>query len=204
MIPIACGIMKSMTIIDEKELLNKLRDGDQMAFSTVFRTHYQGMCIFAEKYVSEQYAEDIADDVFLKLLESKTLFNDLTHLKAYLYRAVKHSCLDLLKRKAREDQRHAIYTEAHNEFQTNYLAHIMETEAKRILYNALGSLPDQTAQVMKLTYIDGMSNQEAADELNISINTIKTHKQRGLGKLRQILPKENFGLLLFFCFSDLF
>src|SRR5690554_7193401 len=46
-----------------------------------------------------------------------------------------------------------------------YLAQLMKTEALRILYYALDSLPDQTAKVLRLTYLDGMSNQEAADEL---------------------------------------
>lgn len=196
--------MKPHNPIDERELLLRLRDGDISAFSHVFSTYYHGMCLFAEKYVSQQYAEDIADDVFLKLLESKILFNDFIHLKAYLYRAIKHSCLDLLKKKAREDIRHTAYMEMNNEPQASYLVYIMETEAKRILYNALESLPAQTAKVMKLTYLDSMSNQEAADKLDISINTVKTHKQRGVSKLKRILSKENFGFLLLFYFSDLF
>ncbi|OCA76376.1 hypothetical protein BBI01_06700 [Chryseobacterium artocarpi] len=193
--------MKSIMMIDEKELLNRLQNGDQLAFSHVFTTYYSGMCLFAEKYVGTEYAEDITENVFLKLLEAAIPFNDSTHLKAYLYRSVKHSCLDWLKSKTREYTRHSAYIEAYNEPQLSYLTRIMETETIRILYNALESLPDQTAQVMKMTYLDGLSNQKTADELGVSINTVKTHKQRGLGKLRQILPKEHFGILLVFLFS---
>lgn len=184
----------------EQEMLSKFHRKDKAAFGQVFVTYYSGMCLFAEGYVGREYAEDIANDVFLRLYQSDATFQDMSHLKAYLYRAVKHSCFDLLKTHSNAGERQRHFVEEREIAEPAYLSHIMQTEAIRILHQALSGLPEQTAQVIRLTYLEGMSNQEAADELGISINTIKTHKQRGLQKLRQILPKDHFTILLMFFF----
>lgn len=190
--------MEKQIPTDEKELLLRLREGDEAAFGKVFLAYYSGMCMFAERYVGQENAEDVAEDVFLKLLQADYSFNDIRHLKAYLYRSVRHSCLDMLKTTTRANERQMVYAEILNESQSSYLAHIMQSEATRILYQSLEALSPQIAQIIKMTYLDGMTNQEAADELGVSINTVKTQKQRGINKLRQILPKDQFTILSLF------
>lgn len=181
---------------EKHELPGRFYKENKEAFSRLFLNYYPGMRLFAEGYVGEAYAEDIANDVFLRLYQSGQTFQDASHLKAYLYLAVKHACYDLLKTTAHAGERQRVFLNEREGCEPAYLCHIMQTEAVRTLHQALSYLPEQTAEVIRLTYLDGLSNQEAADELGISINTIKTHKQRGLHKLRQMLPKDQFTTLL--------
>ncbi|OJV54241.1 MAG: hypothetical protein BGO31_12890 [Bacteroidetes bacterium 43-16] len=185
---------------DEIEMLFKLQEGDKKAYGQLFLSHYSSLCLFAEPYVGEESAEDVVEDVFLKLLQSDFSFNDSAHLKAFLYRSVKNGCLDLIKTTVRQSERQFAYAHEADEHEPGYVTHIIQTEAIRLLHQAVNSLPSQTAEVLKLTYLEGMSNQEAADELHVSINTIKTQKQRGLSKLRQILPKDQLQVLLLLFF----
>lgn len=193
---------------DQYELLDKLRAGDELAYNRVFFDHYTAVCRFAQYYVSPEQAEDVASDVFLELLQSNRDFQDYRHLTAWLYRAVKHICLDRIKSQKRAWERQHVFAEGYasedNSIENRevYLARIMQTEALRILYFALDSLPEQTASVLRMTYLEGMSNQQAADELRVSINTIKTQKQRGLQKLRKILSRDQFKLLIAFLLSN--
>lgn len=181
---------------DEIEMLIKLQDGDKAAIGQLFISYYSAMCLFASPYVGEENAEDVVEDVFLRLLQFDFSFKDAAHLKAYLYRSVKNACLDYIKSTVRQHERQGVYADELDDFDTDYATQIMQTEAIRILHHALNTLPQQTAAVLKLTYLEGMSNQQAADELQVSINTIKTQKQRGLSKLRQILPKDQLNLLI--------
>lgn len=182
--------------LEEIEMLLKLHERDERAFSQVFNSYYSAMCLFATPYVGKEHAEDVVEDVFLKLLLLDFSFNDTAHLKSYLYRSVKNACLDYIKTTVRQHERQGIYADEMDDFDKDYATKIMQTEAIRILHQAVNTLPQQTAEVLKLTYLEGMSNQEAADELKVSINTIKTQKQRGLSKLRQILPKDQLNLLI--------
>lgn len=181
---------------DETRLLLELRNGDAKAFNQVFLTYYAAVCHFAARWVGVDSAEDIAEEVFLKLWKANVLFDNTDHLKAYLFRSVRHSCLNYIKKNQRYAERNSEYVDIHIQSEDTYLGRIMQTEVILQLYKAIESLPEQTAKVIQLTYLHGLSNQEAADELNVSVNTIKTQKQRGLNKLRSILPKNQFALLL--------
>src|SRR3546814_9765831 len=78
--------MKPLHKIDEKALLLLLREGDKIAFSTIYLQHHAPLCLFAGKLLAdEDEGQDIVDDVFLKLWEKKRRFNDSEHLKAFLY-----------------------------------------------------------------------------------------------------------------------
>lgn len=189
--------MATQPLYDERELLHRLTAGDEQVFSQIFVAYYPAMCQFADQFVNQTAeAEDIVEDVFLKLLEGRNEFNDLSHLKAYLYRSIRHSCLDLIKTSKRSFERNTFFTTEHNEQEDTYLSRITRAEVVLELQQAIAKLPLQAGRVITLTYIEGKSNQEAADEMGLSINTIKAQKQRGLGLLRQIMPKDRLAMLL--------
>lgn len=185
--------------MDEQEFLARLSAGDEKAFSMVFRTYYETMYQFARKFLpSNEEAEDITENTFLKLLEDNTRFNDRTHLKSYLFRAIRHACLNARKTSERAAQREAIFAEWHAENDNDYLAQIAQSEAVFQLRQAVAGLPNQAQRVITLTYLAGLSNQETADELGISLQTVKNQKLRALALLRSRLTADQFSLLIAF------
>ena len=176
------------------DLLPGLQSGDEQAFSKVFLALYPPLCQFAEKFV--QYtsdAEDIVEDIFLKLWDRAVLFNDEEHLKAFLYRSIRNACLNFLKINKRAFDRNSAFIKEQGEYdEATYLSEITRTEIIAELYIAISELPSQARKVIIKTYIEGQSNQEVADELGISINTVKNHKQNGLALLRSKLPGEPY------------
>ena len=176
------------------DLLPGLQSGDEQAFSKIFLALYPPLCQFAEKFV--QYtsdAEDIVEDIFLKLWDRAVLFNDEEHLKAFLYRSIRNACLNFIKINKRAFDRNSAFIKEQGECdEATYLSEITRTEIIAELYIAISELPSQARKVIIKTYIEGQSNQEVADELGISINTVKNHKQNGLALLRSKLPGEPY------------
>ncbi|MCX2454033.1 sigma-70 family RNA polymerase sigma factor [Pedobacter sp. PLR] len=187
-----------MTLEDDfKELEPQaIRLADVSDYSNLFNRYYAGLCGFAEKIIGDNYAEDIVGDVFLKLWEGKYVFCSELHLKAFLYRAVKNGCLNLIKMTGRAEDRHLFYQEEIGGEENTFLLAVTQAEVVRELHLAINDLPPQAGRIIKLTYLDGLSNQEAADHLGLSIQTVKNQKLRGLGILKKRLPGKTLSLLL--------
>ncbi len=82
------------------------------------------------------------------------------------------------------------------EQETTYLAEVMRSEVLMGLHKALEQLPPQAGKIICMTYLEGKTNQETADELNLSIQTVKNQKQRGWGILKGKLPPDNYLTLI--------
>ena len=72
---------------------------------------------------------------------------------------------------------------------------MVEAEVASQIRQALEQLPDGYRKVIYLGYFEGLSNQQAADHLNVSINTVKTQKVRGLRILRDFIKKLPYAFL---------
>ncbi|ETZ22427.1 RNA polymerase sigma-70 factor [Pedobacter sp. V48] len=190
---------KTPSAIDLKALFDKSR----LAYAQLFNLYYAGLCGFAERIIGDGHAEDIVEDVFLKLWEGGTRFESELHLKAFLYRSVKNGCLNLVKMSGRAQNRNQIFYAERVEQETSVLHEITRAEVIRELYLAVDELPPQARRIIKLTYLDGKTNQEAADDMGLSIQTIKNQKMRGLSILKKKLPGDKFTLLILLPYIDL-
>ena len=79
--------------------------------------------------------------------------------------------------------------------EANYLANIIRAEVIMSIHEAIATLPTEKGKIIKMTYLEGKTNKETADELGLSIQTIKNQKLRGLALLKSKLPDEIFSLL---------
>ena len=172
------------------EVLKKLNSRDVNALKDFFVLFYPSLCVFAKKYIVENdVVEDIAQESFLVYWESKKQFDSLDILKGYLYKTVKNKCLNHLKLKGiRNDI-------INNTFDKKELFYefVLEEETYYNLYQAIGKLPPQSQRIIELS-MRGYKNPEIAEELNVSINTIKTLKRNAYKDLR-INVKAHFILL---------
>lgn len=148
-----------------------------------FLQFHDGMVFYAVQYLGgEKDAEDIVQELYVKLWEMEGLdFENGKSLKTYLYRAVRNACLNKLGR--REPLRYSIETiyeevleERFVEFDDNIMTEIM---------SEIDKLPPQTRRVFSAVFLDGKKYQQVADELGISINTVKFLLKNGVKQLRK-------------------
>lgn len=189
-----------MSLTNEKELLSRLQGGDEWAFRQIFDQYYHPLCIFAERLIGNRTdGEDIVEEVLLKLWTGKTAFVSTEHLKAYLFRCIRNAGLNHIKTWKHAAERQYEFSLSQDEAENGYLAEITRAEAHLQLHNAIASLPPQARKIITMTFIEGKSNEEVADLLRLSVNTIKAQKQRGLALLRRDLPEDRYMLLFVVC-----
>lgn len=164
----------------------------------VFQKYYKSLCYFAWTMVNDKVlAEDLVQDAFVSLFQHKVnlLQEDENSIKSFLYTSVRYAVYNLQRKSKTVDKYFSRqeFTEADD---VDYEQNIIRAEFLTALYHAVNQLPEACRNVIQLSYVEGLSNQEIADELNLSINTIKTQKQRGIRALKALLNPEFFILLM--------
>lgn len=163
----------------------------------LFKKYYPRLCDFALRYVQDEHlAEDLVQDAFVSFLENrqKVVSGD-NALKAFLYSCVKFACLNHLRHNKVKIRVEASLNANPTE-DPKFLEGIIHAEIMGKIHEAIKELPQGCYLIFKEGYLEGLSNQDLAKKLGISVNTVKSQKQRGLMLLKQKLSPEIFVVLL--------
>lgn len=184
-----------MMISNDIKILNKLKLGSPDAFKELFDLYYIPLSTYALKYCdSFSLAEDVVQDLFIKIWDDKLYMNFEDSIGPYLFKATKNNTLQATKQKTKY-QFLAIEEQVNNLiFDDNIDIHYIEEEKKK-LFAEIESLPKKSKEVFKAIVLDNLKYKEVASQLGISVNTVKTHYTRALKQLRNAM--EIIILLLF-------
>ena len=165
----------------ESHLLERTAAGDTDAFAALFHTHRDTLYSFILRLSgSAEQAEDVVQDVFLKIWTTRTDLPGINNFSAYLFRMSHNHCLNLLKRKAKEAKIISIVP---------YLAstaddQVLFRETERQVQHAIWELPTQQRLVFTMSREQGLSQQEISEQLHITVPTVKSHMTQALRFLR--------------------
>jgi RNA polymerase sigma-70 factor (ECF subfamily) len=177
--------------------IRSIQNGDITAFNQFFESFYPSLLFFARKYLHDEEASlDIVQDAFIYFWNKKKDIHSISAAKGYLFKYVKNRSLNYLRDNKGKEKIDPEKIESEIYFRDV----IIEDETYQIIYKAIESLSPQGQQVIELT-LEGMKNHEIASHLNISVNTVKTIKQRAFKTLRTEL-KTDFFTLFMICFAD--
>lgn len=201
---------KQQSVLGNNEIVNPeyfkslLDKGETNAFKIIFDTYYKRLFMFSLNYVGDNYAaEEIVENVLLKLWKKIHKLNEIENLKAYLYTMVRNASLDYLKKEQKfvsfDIQKHGSIP-LKEQF-------IIEEETHVILFQALETLPKKCRKVLELSCLNGVKYKDIAEDLQISINTVKSQRARAIDLLRSYLinyPLYQILLVLFNFFQFFF
>lgn len=178
-------INRKENLNDEKELLLLVATGNAKAFSQLFHQYSPKVYAYALKLVkSDTLAEEIVQEVFVKIWNLDAQLRDIENLDAYLRVITRNHTLKLLRRMALEMKTSKMmakdYDDSHNETEE----YIIFKESAQLLTEAVEKLPPQQKLVYQLCHQEGLKYEEAAERLNLSKLTVKTHMQHALRFLR--------------------
>ena len=168
----------------ERALVDRIRAGDMDAFETLYRSYWQRLYAFAFRYVrSKPDAEDVTQEVFLRIWRGRADWLPAGAVSNYLYLAVRNAARDRLARAAvaRRGWWRLEQAETTQEFQCDLESRELAAAVER----ALAALPPKRAAVCRLRLIDGLSYAEIAHRLAIGEKTVETQLARGLKFLRE-------------------
>lgn len=171
------------TIITGKDLLLMIEQGDRDVFTNFYLDNFRKLILVADKYVqSIPVAEEIVQDIFLKIWEDQQALTGIHSIKSYLYRSVVNSAINYVNRQKNIEKHHLKIAD-----------HIMLDDIESrddhnalivLLYDEIELLPDKCKQVFKLSRLEGVKYRDIAVQLNISEKTVESHMGHALKTLR--------------------
>lgn len=180
-------------------LLSRLQNGDEKAFTAIYERYNKMLYVLAYKYLKDTFlAEDIVQQVFLKLWESRSLFVGSVHLRNYLYTMTKNLVLNEIRDNLSDMEKNYAVIQNAPEFEDKLQSALEEKDLFQHFYKILAELPEQKRKVCLLKIRDNLSNQEVADKLHISVPTVKSHYSQAIKLLRDKMGRL-LGILLLVC-----
>ncbi len=159
----------------DEELFNRMRTGDPGALKLLFKKYYSTLCRFAFSFVKNvPSAEETVSDVFLHIWLKKEDIQIRTNLKTYLYAAVRNQSLNYLRY-----CKNRFYSEMETIDTQNVISDfhadgsILYQELKNDVESLIRQLPEKRQIIFRMNRIDGLSYQEIADILSISVHTVQ-------------------------------
>lgn len=171
--------MKIPNDIEEKEVLLRLRAGDHHAFETIYFKYASPiMAHLVHLLKSADLAQEIAQETFMAVWESREKIDAEKAFKSYLYKIATNKTYNLFRRAAYDQQLKKmllpILSEAHSPIE----AYIYHKENQQLLHELLEKMPPKQREVFTLFKIEGYSYREISERLGISQSTINTHINR--------------------------
>jgi RNA polymerase sigma-19 factor, ECF subfamily len=140
----------------------------------------------------KQIAEDIVTETFLKLWERQSNFNSPQSAKSFLYISTRNACFNYLEQAKYHGRVKEVLLHILDVYEEPVDKEITRNEVIRMIFHLINELPKQCRKVLLLSYLKGMTNQQIADKMNLSINTVRNHKVRAMRmvrkKLKTLLP----------------
>jgi RNA polymerase sigma-70 factor (ECF subfamily) len=182
--------MENRQLKNEEELLARIATGDQRAFTEIFDFYHRYVYAYGRKMTkSEDQANEIVQDVFLKIWLNREKLNEVNNFGAYLNRVVRNHSLNVI-RKLAQDARSATQLKINNPESENATDKILDyNESNRILSQAIENLSPQQRTVYTLCHIEGLKYDEAAKKMNVSSRTVQAHMVQALRHIREHFNK---------------
>lgn len=169
-------------------------------FENTFRKYYVSLYEYCYGIIGKRnISEDIVQDTFVYYWNNRDKIEINTSLKSYLYSSVRNGALNYIKKQAIERKHNPLIVEFLDEIQ--YSNHV-EDELNDIekIKRAIEELPEQCRRVFLMSCLDGLKYKEIAEDLNISMNTVKTHISKAYRLIREnVGHKSEFILLVVAC-----
>ncbi len=168
--------MEPINKLDEVTLIRKMKEGSNTAFIQLYNQYHHQLYIYILKFVKvPEYAEDVLQDVFLKIWEIRDKINPELSFNAYLYKISRNKVFKLLKKMVSdESMRTQVFQQLNLNAEGPHVK-LLWKQYNDILQKAIEQLPPQRKKVFQLCREQGKTYEEAATELGISKNTIKEH-----------------------------
>ncbi|WP_313258113.1 sigma-70 family RNA polymerase sigma factor [Sphingobacterium sp.] len=164
-----------------------------MSDKNLYIKYYKFINFYAFKLTGDyERAEDLTQDAFTSYLLNKSkISSNPSAIKSFLYTAVRNKLINE-HRRTEISQRYWRITGFDEKDPQDIDRLVIYTELLQEIDRLVNALPNMCQQVIKLSFFEGLTNNEIKDQLNISINTVKTHKKRGLAFLQKHLNPEYF------------
>ena len=175
---------------EERSLILRLIGGDEDAFCELYATYKNRLIYFAMRFLkSREYAEDVFQDAFTVVWQSRRFINPDASFSSYLYTIMRNRILNQLRNAANEEKlKESILSQA-LDYTEDTKREVMLNDLKSLISHALQQLTPRQREIFEMSREAQLSHKEIADKLGISINTVQEHISTSLKLIRTYLIK---------------
>ena len=178
------------TVMDERELVLRLIDGDEDAFCQLYAAYKNRLLYYAMKFVkSRDFAEDIFQDAFTVIWQSRRFINPDTSFSSFLYTIVRNRVLNQIRDMEHEDKLKETILAQAVDYTDDTKNNILLNDLKEIISKALEQLTPRQREVFEMSREAQLSHKEIAEALGVSVNTVQEHISSSLKIIRSYLTK---------------
>jgi len=176
------------TMPEEREIIRRIKEGDMEVFETLFKSSYISLVKYAGTFVKDRdTAEEIVQDLFVKIWNERENLSINSSLTGYLFRAVHNRCLHHLQH-LKVIEKHVMEKSAERPLTADEAdsgIYLKELEDK--IACVLEKLPEQCCKIFCMNRFEGYKYREIAEKLSISVKTVEACMGKALKELRKIL-----------------
>lgn len=187
------------------QIIAEFKEGSKEAFAEVYKTHYPALFFFVRRFITErQEAEDITADTFIKLWKIRHNFETHQNIKAFLYITARNACLDCLRARQRTTgvQQELMYLLLQGNDVT-FIQDEVKADVLKQVRDEIDNLPPKCQQIFKMAFLQRVKNADIAEQLGLTVQTVKNQKVRAIKLLRLAIGKDLVLLtLVFFLFNN--
>lgn len=172
-----------MRLPNEQALVIQLRAGDETAFAELYNAYSEVLYSFLVKLgIDTEDIRDVIQQTFSKLWENREGLKEELSLQSYLITIAKNDIYNTVKKRLTEKKHQVVPQEADEKV-------LQMSEVRDLLQHILQELPHKRREVFTMSRIDGYSNQEIAEILNITKSTVENHINHSTRQLKGLLKK---------------
>ncbi|WP_302285565.1 RNA polymerase sigma-70 factor [Bacteroides clarus] len=186
--------------MDDETLFARVERGDVEAFTVVYKKYHKLLYVLAYRYLmNKTMAEDAVQHVFTRFWEFRSELRVGVSLKNYLVTMTKNHILNVIRNENTAVAKNYEIAQSTPKYEDTLVENLEKKELMSLFYQALDKLPSQKREICIMKVRDELTNQEIAERMHLSVNTIKTHYSEALKLLRAHLHK----LLIFVTYLTL-
>lgn len=190
--------MLSQSNLNDKELLQLTAEGDSNAFSMLYRRHWEDLFVTAAKALRDKEgAEDIVQEVFCSLWNRRHELAIEGSLAAYLHTSVRYKAIQYIEKNIiRRDYLAVLADVSVNFMPPNAVTDMQLKELQQIIHDTVIQMPPKMQQAYKLSRHQQLTYKEIAEQMNVSVETVKKHIQHALQLIKSALQ---YSFVLIYC-----
>lgn len=174
---------------DEKQLLLLLKEGDYEAFNSIYQRYSLRILGRIVRLVkSEQIAEEVLQELFLKIWEKREHINPELSFRSFLFSVAQNIVYDHFRKVALDERHRSEFIKGYTEDYAHIEEELVFKQAEEQLMKAIAKLPPQCQKVFVLFKLEGKSYKEICSQMNISRSTVNNHITKANNLLKQELP----------------
>lgn len=176
---------------NEQVIVQNLRSGEFEAFETLYNWYFDILLHFSRKYLrNDADAEELIQQVFLKVWEKRESINPAFSFKSYIFKIVLNDIYNHIRTKRYEKITNNIYFESVPDYNESTQESILYNNLKEKIDKLISNLPPKRRQIFMLSRKNGLSNDEIADSLDLSVRTVENQIHRALNYLKKNLAED--------------